>query len=232
VYDRLPDYAAEAAENLASASGELADCYSILEKLAGTEVIAPDAGQCKLLASHFPDGRDGVIIGNIARDVALRLCHDAAESNRSAGVQLLKQFSKHGDLFAKLLHAKVLWLDGPLQNHQHSLDLVNELLEAPWYDLPWKKEAWHAIGELFCIKGLLLLKGEKVRHDRTEALRHLKWAADKYQHSGAAYAYAQFHKREAKPVFAHCAKPSSRTYHEYSALAQQHGMQDDGKKES
>jgi hypothetical protein len=175
------------------------------------------------IAAQIDDPVDGRDIVNMARRVAKELCASDKKAGRESGILLLKELAKAGDGYSVLVHAWVRWHDGPLKNHQHALMLVEEAYKQPWVDYP---ESPHrvALGEIFRLHGLLLLKGEKVKRDPVDALNRFKFAADKYLDGEAAWYAAQMHSRNATAEFKDKAKPHAKAVEWYTNRAAARGV--------
>jgi hypothetical protein len=170
------------------------------------------------IAAQIDDPVDGPYIVDMARRVAQELCASDRKAAPESGILLLKELAKAGDGYSVLVHAWVRWNDGPLKNHQHALALVEEAYKQPWVDYPGSPHR-AALGEIFRLHGLLLLKGEKVKRDPIDALNRFKFAADKYLDGEAASYAAQMHSRNATAEFKDKAKPHAKAVEWYTSRA-------------
>jgi hypothetical protein len=175
------------------------------------------------IAAQIDDPIDGHHIVNMARRVAQDLCASDKKAGQESGILLLKELAKAGDGYSVLVHAWVRWNDGPLKNHQYALLLVEDAYKLPWVDHP---ESQHrvALGEIFRLHGLLLLKGEKVKRDPVDALDRFKFAADKYLDGEAASYAAQMHSQNATADFKDKAKPHAKAVEWYTSRAAAKGV--------
>lgn len=205
-----------------ASSDELTFFYTLLKRLAEDAAALPTKEECKQIAACFFDVEKGPLNAHIARHFANHMCCQTDAASRRAGILVLKELSKK-DPYAKLLHAWLRWNEGPLKNHQHALVLIDEILEHEWPEWPMYERAHLALGEAYRLKGLLLFRGEKVKHNPSEALWLFKWAADKYLDGEAAWLAAQFHTRTAKRDFAHKAKPHAKAHDWYTKRAVERG---------
>lgn len=204
-------------------SAELDAVYIILKRLSENSAAPPTAEECKQIAAQISHVEQGAYIAEIARLLAKSMCQRVDADAREAGILLLKELSKRGDPYAKLTHAWLRWNEGPLQNHQQALALIDEVLRHAWPVWPMYERARIALGEAFRLKGLLLFRGDKVKRNASQAHSHFKWAADKYLDGHAAWLAAQFHAHSPKGDFAHKAKPHSAAYAWYMGRAKEQG---------
>jgi hypothetical protein len=195
----------------------------LLQRLSADVVVCPSADECTLLLAHIRDAEQGPEISDDTRNIALRLCKQDNANCQAAGMLLLKEMGKRGDLYAKLIQAKLHWAEGPYKNHSHALRLANELMKSDWKEWPYQERARVALGDLFRLKGLLLWRGEKIKPNPSEALNHFKFASDKYLDGFSAWIAAQFHAKDSHIVFAHLAKPNTAAYDFYMARAKELG---------
>jgi TPR repeat protein len=105
--------------------------------------------------------------------------------------------------------------------------LVEAALKHGWPVWPpaTREYAQGVLGQAFRLKGLLLLRGEKIRRNPGQALTLFKYAADKYRDDEAAWLAAQFHTRGAAPAFAHVAKPHAQAHDWYMRRARKQGAE-------
>jgi len=155
------------------------------------------------------------------------MCIHGSAAQRDACVVLLKELGR-SDPYAKLLHAWLRWEPGPLKDHAHAQLLVDDVLNHPWPEWPKYQRAQNALGEAFRLKGLLLLRGEKVKHANGHALMHFKFAADKYLDGEASWLAAQCHARNPEPGLQHKAPPHALAHEWYANRAKEQGYWPEG----
>ncbi|NMF89993.1 hypothetical protein [Aromatoleum petrolei] len=207
-----------------ASSGEMCPGEIALRRLFENDKLFPTKAECQQIAALCAaDPENGPVIAHGARHIASKLCQHAHSANRQAGILLLKELAKCGDPYALLEQARACWNEGPLKNHQHAMDLIEKVIGRPWPEWPVYVRARVALGEAFRLRGLLLLRGEKVRRNPSEALNSFKFAADKYHDGEAAWLAAQFHTRSATGDFANHAKPHAKAYEWYMNRAAQQG---------
>lgn len=96
-------------------------------------------------------------------------------------------------------------------------------MASQWPELGDYPRAMVALGRVFRLKGLLLWKGEKIKHDLSAAHYLFKYACDKYRDGHAAWLAAQFHMSNPPREFAHVAKRHVAAYEWYMTRARQYG---------
>lgn len=206
-----------------ASSDEMSAGEIALRRLFENHALFPTKAECQQIAALIADPEDGPLIAHGARHIASKLCQHVNAANRQAGILLLKELAKCGDPYALLEHAKLCWNEGPLKNHQHAMNLIERAVAHTWPEWPTYVRAQVALGEAFRLRGLLLLRGEKVKRNPSEALNSFKFAADKYHDGEAAWLAAQFHTRSATGDFANHAKPHAKAYEWYIDRAKQQG---------
>lgn len=200
-------------------------CEIVLLRLLEHPGSLPNRKECRQIAAEIGHPEDGAQYAGMARSIATTLCQSADKISRQAGILLYKELAKAGDHYALVEHAWLCWDNGPLKNHQHALDLVDAALNHVWPVWPpaTREYAQSVLGQAFRLKGLLLLHGEKIRRNPSQALMHFKWAADKYLDGKAALLAAQCYTRNTAPAYAHVAKPHAQAYNWYVQRAREHG---------
>ncbi|MCO4861247.1 hypothetical protein MKD38_06160 [Cupriavidus sp. WGlv3] len=208
--------------NINESSTTMDVCFDILRKLRKRDVVAPTVEETKLIAANITDKEEGESLALGSREVAERLCKQKDRNLREAGIFLLKELSRHGDPYAKLAHAWLRWKKGPLKNHPHALELIDELLEYPWLEREWPycQYVRAKVGEVYLLKGLLLFRGDKVKRNYGVALDHFYFAGFHCPSGEAAWLFAQFHAQNAKGDFAGKAKPQAALYQAAMARAE------------
>lgn len=209
---------------LSDASDEPSPWEAALIRLFEDSTSVVTKEEAQQIAAQITDPNDGVQIAHAARNLAQKMCHSARGEVRNAGVLLLKELGKAHDVYAILTHAWLCWNDGPLKNHQYALVLVDDAISQPWPEWPVYERARIALGEAFRLRGLLLLRGEKIKRNPSEALRSFKFAADKYLDGEAAWYAAQMHSRDAAKELAHKAKPHAKAFDWYMDRAKKQGF--------